>query len=266
MEAAMKRLGPEAERLLRAGNHFDPPRDARARVRRAVAVRVAGAAAIVTAATAEKAAASTPALTKFLLGLAMTGAVVGGGVGVARYTGAGPKPPVVEQASVSRGILHAVAAPRVAPAPSGAMSVATPLDPVAATPIASAIPARQDGGFVGRRAVSSVSDKRAEVAPVERESPIVPPPSLAAEAATLRKAHVARMSGDPAGALSWLEVYARAWPLGAMRDEASVERALALCALGRVDEARAVARGFLAAAPTSPLAARLRSSCSGAIP
>ena len=263
----MKRLGPEAERLLRAGNHFDPPRDARARVRRAVAVRVAGAAAMVTAATAEKAAASTPALTKFLLGLAMTGAVVGGGAGVARYTGAGPKPPVVEQASVSRGVLHAVAAPRVAPPPSGAMSVATPFDPVAATPIASAIPAREDGGLlVGRRAVSSVSDKRAEVAPLERESPVVSPPSLAAEAATLRKAHVARVSGDPARALSWLEDYARAWPLGALRDEASVERALALCALGRVDEARAVARGFLAAAPTSPLAARLRSSCSGAIP
>jgi hypothetical protein len=74
------------------------------------------------------------------------------------------------------------------------------------------------------------------------------------------------MSGAPADALALLDEYGATFPKGTMREEASVERVLALCALGRVDEARASAKAFVAADPASPLVARLRASCAADIP
>ncbi len=46
-------------------------------------------------------------------------------------------------------------------------------------------------------------------------------------------------------------------------EERAAERILALCALGRKDEARTEAQRFLSRFPRSPVAERVRTSCGG---
>ena len=88
-----------------------------------------------------------------------------------------------------------------------------------------------------------------------------PVDSLEAELALLGEAHRATLGGDPARALTLLAAYGARYPRGALRQERAVERLLALCSLGRRDEARAVAEAFLRAHPSSPLAPRVEASC-----
>jgi hypothetical protein len=67
--------------------------------------------------------------------------------------------------------------------------------------------------------------------------------------------------GDAARALALLEEQSAG---GAqLREERAAARILALCQLGRADEARAAAAAFLAERPSSPLTDRVRASCAG---
>jgi outer membrane protein assembly factor BamD (BamD/ComL family) len=82
----------------------------------------------------------------------------------------------------------------------------------------------------------------------------------------LKAAEQALRAGDPGSALRALDEHARRYPNGSLAEERTVSRVLALCAAGRTDEARGVARNFLASRPSSPHLSRVRASCGGSSP
>jgi hypothetical protein len=92
-------------------------------------------------------------------------------------------------------------------------------------------------------------------------APSAGPDTLVAETRRLREAHAALQGGDGARALALLEEQSAGGPQ--LREERAAGRILALCSLGRTDEARAAASRFLAESPRSPLAGRVRASCAG---
>ncbi|HEY3500864.1 MAG TPA: hypothetical protein VGK73_39500 [Polyangiaceae bacterium] len=100
--------------------------------------------------------------------------------------------------------------------------------------------------------------------------PAAPPalavPSLSEETALLARAQRELGAGNAASALSLLAAHAERFPNGALAEERSAARVLALCALGRVVEARRDAELFAARSPRSPLIPRLRDSCALAQP
>jgi hypothetical protein len=90
-----------------------------------------------------------------------------------------------------------------------------------------------------------------------------PSGDVAAEVLLLREAHAAMRGGQATHALVLLDEHARRFPKGALGEERDAARVAALCALGRVVEARAAADRFLRASPLSPHAGRVRASCGG---
>jgi hypothetical protein len=85
--------------------------------------------------------------------------------------------------------------------------------------------------------------------------------TLGDEARLLSQVFNAMQSGAPDRALLLLDEHAARYPYGTMRAAASTERVVALCSLGRVDEARSEGARFLQTFPTDPLVVRVRSSC-----
>jgi hypothetical protein len=85
--------------------------------------------------------------------------------------------------------------------------------------------------------------------------------SLIAETQRLREAHGALRGGDPEKALALLSEQAAEVEGQKLREERAAARVIALCKLGRVDEANAEAASFLAQNPRSPLADRVRKAC-----
>jgi hypothetical protein len=67
----------------------------------------------------------------------------------------------------------------------------------------------------------------------------------------------------PERALAAINAQDARFPDGALREERAEARIVALCALGRVEEARAKASLFLQEHPRSLLASRVRASCGG---
>jgi hypothetical protein len=84
---------------------------------------------------------------------------------------------------------------------------------------------------------------------------------LDAELDLLRTAQNALQQGDPKQALIALDMHARLFPRGAMRQEREAARAVSLCEMGRLNQGREVARRLLAESPRSPLAQRMKRSC-----
>jgi hypothetical protein len=279
MEAAMSDIGPEGRAVLDGGRDGDDPGPAdRARIRAAVMRSIAvgtalGAASATTEAAAGVARAGLLASGwKVVAGLVVMGAV-GAGLVVSRE-----RPPAPSAARAAGPALPAGLAPTAGPAlPVGA--VASP--PVNESPAASAVP--PPAAAAPRASVepvrSAAAPRPTSVAPppVAVEPPPVgeppptlpappaappaPPDTLAAEATRLREAHGALQGGDAARALALLDEQGAA---GAqLREERAAARVLALCQLGKVDEARAAAARFLQESPRSPLADRVRASCAG---
>jgi outer membrane protein assembly factor BamD (BamD/ComL family) len=93
-----------------------------------------------------------------------------------------------------------------------------------------------------------------------------PADSLAAEIRALGEARGAMQGGDPAKALVLLDEQSAAYASGQLREERTAARVLALCKLGKRDEARALAARFLADNPRSPLADRVRGACAAGDP
>jgi hypothetical protein len=85
--------------------------------------------------------------------------------------------------------------------------------------------------------------------------------TLSEETAVLTVARSALRAGRPGDALSNLERYTRMFPRGGLRPAAGVRRAQALCALGRVSEARAEARRWSRAEPGSVSGAAAEQVC-----
>lgn len=90
-------------------------------------------------------------------------------------------------------------------------------------------------------------------------------PDVAGEIAVLAEAQKALAAGQPALALRFLDDHARAFPQGALSEERSLARVIALCKLGRIESARRAARPLLQKAPDSPLSDRIRAACGDAV-
>lgn len=99
------------------------------------------------------------------------------------------------------------------------------------------------------------------LAPLRREPSTRRSSGLAEEAALLARAQKATNQGDSTSALRFLDEYDDRYATGALAEERSMARILALCASGQVEAARREAKGYGKRFPNSPQAARLRSSC-----
>jgi hypothetical protein len=86
---------------------------------------------------------------------------------------------------------------------------------------------------------------------------------LSLEARALSGVQRAVREGRSSEALALLDQQDRDFPQGELRQERVAARVVALCAAGKASQARALAASFLAQAPRSPLAARMRTICAG---
>lgn len=104
-----------------------------------------------------------------------------------------------------------------------------------------------------------------EPAPERLASPVVTRDELDAEIRLLRAARAALESGAAERALAILDQHAEGYPRGTLAQERLATRALALCALGRVQAARTAVRELSRLSPSSPHLARLRASCAAPV-
>jgi RNA polymerase sigma-70 factor (ECF subfamily) len=109
------------------------------------------------------------------------------------------------------------------------------------------------------------SPSRTEAAVLENPSTRVnsSPERLAEEVAILRRIDEALRKGDGRGALEAIEEHRRSFGSGALVEEREASRVLALCELGRRDEAVRYASEFRRRFPRSPSAVRVDGSCVG---
>jgi hypothetical protein len=114
-----------------------------------------------------------------------------------------------------------------------------------APPVASALP---------RARVDKVCDSAASAGPAE--------PTIDEEIKLMNGAQAALHAGDPKRALELLSEHARRFPNGKLASARAVSHMIALCALGRSNDARLEAERFLARNPNSAFAERVRSVCS----
>jgi hypothetical protein len=101
--------------------------------------------------------------------------------------------------------------------------------------------------------------------PPEPVEPRVPPssaaPSLELETRAFGDVQRALREGRSGDALRLLAEQERAFSRGSLHEERAAARVLALCAAGRIGEARSARDRFLASYPQSPAAERVRASC-----
>jgi hypothetical protein len=90
-------------------------------------------------------------------------------------------------------------------------------------------------------------------------------PDVAGEIAVLAEAQKALAADQPTRALRFLDDHARAFPQGALSEERSLARVIALCKLGRIESARREAQPLLRLAPDSPASERIRAACGNAV-
>ncbi len=88
--------------------------------------------------------------------------------------------------------------------------------------------------------------------------------ALTAEVGLVSDAQQALRAGDPERSLALLGEHDQRFPAGALGPEAAVLRVDALCTAGRIFDAEAAARRFVAQYPGSPLARPLASGCARA--
>jgi hypothetical protein len=228
----MSDLSRESRAILDAGRHLDDPRPSdRARVRRALFARVAAGGAVTLLSSS---AAAAPAVAKVLLPLVL---VAAGGVGGALWWRARHTADVTTT-SVRVAAPAAVPAPVVEPV---AVAAPAPEPQVQPAPAAANLPTRA-------RAVT----------------PAPAPRNLRVETSMLADANRALRDGEPRRSLRLLDEYDRRFPTGVLRQEMTATRIIARCQVTPGAAGKEAARAFLAQYPASPLASRVRSSCTGA--
>ena len=231
----MKPEGPELSALIDMARHGDEPSDDdRRRVTSRVAERLAlGAGVGVVAFSLSRFGWAASLKTWGIVAVALAGA--GSGAYLLNQPSAAP------QASV---VPPALQAPRVTEPP-----VVVPVVPEA---------------MVEKReapAVEAPAPRRERAGGAPPVASVVEPGRLARETAALRAANEALRSGAAARSLSLLDAFVKEFPGGVLTEEALATRVSALCALGRVSEARALGTRFVQRYPRSPVAARVRGSC-----
>jgi len=148
-----------------------------------------------------------------------------------------------------------------------------PAAPKAVEPAKEATDAVPSAGIAARELAHEQEEGPLEVAPIQpvRERPrrrtAAPAAaanlprdegSLSAELRLLERAQRALREEQPERALALVHEHRTTFPAGALVEERSGIEAIARCMLGQGDDA---ARAFLARAPGSPLAARVRKEC-----
>lgn len=137
--------------------------------------------------------------------------------------------------------------------------VARPEPEVTTEPVRPPVPAHDARPKRGERRLRSAppsAPPAAEPAAAPGETP------LAAELALLAKAQRALRDGRASAALGLVQQHALRFPDGSLQEERDGIEVLARCMLND-EEAPRAARAFLADAPESPLAARVRKECTG---
>ena len=260
----MSELGPDARAILRNGRDGDNPSPAdRTRIHAALMATIAAGAATT---LANQASAATPDITPDLslptsigigkpIAATVFGSIFAKGMLVVVLGAAGawlawpttPNKPMNGSSGIPDKPVASIAATAAAPAPDSSAEVApeSPMAPLVevSEQIISAKPAP-----------IAASTASAEV-PDESED------SLLAETQRLREAHGAMQNGDAEKALELLSEKAAEDEGQKLREERAAARVLALCKLGRVEEAQAEAEAFLSQNPRSPLADRVRKAC-----
>lgn len=151
------------------------------------------------------------------------------------------------------GVAEPVAAPSVTIAPVSATQAPSR---VVRSPSSHASPAaRRDPPPVVPAAPAPVASQ--VIAPVETGD------GLLGEIRLLHEAQSALAAHDPTRALARLDEHAARYPHGTLRQESLAERIVALCQLGRANEARALAAPLLRENTRSPAIERVRASCVG---
>ena len=290
----MNDLSPEARALLELASGEDSPTgEDRVRVRRALAASIsAGAlassapAAASTKAALGAAAGASGTLAKSTVGIwLVVGAVAGLAGSAAVFVGTRAKSPSTTSAQ-EHGVVPAKTPAPAQPATPAAAPESPQITPSAAAPqleAAQPAPAPQSarttnnaGPLLPRAshasAVSGVSEA-VHVASPPLTAPTPPPPaappppappavtSLGPETALLESARAALGRGDAPSALALLERHEREFPTGTLVEERLAAKVLALCSLGRRDEAARSASRLLRMSPNSPLRARILDSC-----
>lgn len=281
-------LSPAARALLTeaAGGDDPSPKD-RARVRRALMATIAGSAGLAASSAASSAAASATAagtvatgasisLTVKIAAVVLVVGAVSGTVAVAPWEP--DEPAIAAHEAIARATLveqgsaadHALEVAQPAPAeipevieePSPSPSPVVDEEVIPPT-TASAVPAPRapPRGPIATRSPREPSTLAPPALVVPEPAPVASPSTLAEEMRILRSAQSALSAGDPDSALARLAEHARRFPTGAMVEEREAARIVALCRAGRREEARTAAATFLRERPTSPLAARVRTSC-----
>jgi hypothetical protein len=128
-------------------------------------------------------------------------------------------------------------------------------------PLPPALPAPPSADTEGSTPVApeaKAAEKRTSSAPRS-------PDSLAQEVAILSRAGAELHAGQPQAALAALSEHQRKFPNGVLSQERTAARVQALCALGRMKEARSELSRLTRVAPNSPLEARARKACGSAI-
>jgi hypothetical protein len=262
-------LTPKDKALLRVMRDAHEPtvRD-RARVRRALLVQLGSASGL--GATGVLLA-SRGGVAKALATFALVGAIgIAAAVAVhwARSAPAPMKPTMSGAPPLETAIPAAVPSSVVVVPAAAAPSSDTSLPRIAAAPArareaeihrasrASATPPLAPASASG--AAPSSNAERDGLAPSPRT-----PTTLDQELRLVRGGVAALDAGEPSLALSLFEEHARRFPNGILAEERAAERVSALCALGRVGEARSAAASFLHDRAQSPLAARVQASCGG---
>jgi len=223
----------------------------RARLRVALASRLAATAAATTSPAAAK-----PLLgwlsSKLMLGVASGFAIaICGSFGYVWLSGT-PEREVPTRAGAATASLGAPS-----PSPSAPLRVsAAPLEPEPAASAAggAAPPAHAALPVPPRGTAKPSPSSNAELGP-----------DVEGEIALLAEAQKALAAGQPARALQFLDEHASTYPRGALGPERAVARVIALCNLGSFAAARRDASAFLRNNPASPLSDRIRAACGSAV-
>lgn len=247
-------LSSEGRSIMDSARAALGPSDAdRARLRVALASRLAASAAATT----------SPAAAKPLLGLLSSKLVLGIASGFALAL-AGSFGYVWLSPAPERQVTTRVGAPDVSlhapsPSPSAPRRGSTSPPELDFQPATSS-----PGGFApaARSALPASPRRTAKTLP---SSSVELAPDVEGEVALLAEAQKALAAGQPARALQFLDEHASTYPHGALGPERAVARVIALCKLGKLAAAKHDAAALLRDAPTSPLSDRIRAACGEAV-
>lgn len=241
----MSELGPEAREILQKGRLADEPTAAdRARVKRALIATIAASAAATAAeqgaqAAAAKGAGSASAFYAMTGWKALVGVlVIGAAVGTAGLLP--EKKPPFAKPMIHRAValLSLPQMQRSAEEPENHAETNAPLPP---SPLQNPQPSKA-------KSIASAGDAE-------------PNDTLSEETQRLMEAHGALQGGDAEKALQLLDEKEAGATGQKLKEERAAARVLALCKIGRIDEANREAAVFLEKSPRSPLAERVRKAC-----